>query len=102
MELTGQLIGSCFMKSKKFNASPLYAYGMSRHHMISFQVVFTCQINLDIFHLLRGTLLRGSLNLQKHMGHMRDQLRPFTVSHQAVKSNQRLFRHFKDEYLGNL
>ncbi|PNP82645.1 hypothetical protein FNYG_03876 [Fusarium nygamai] len=58
----------------------LYVSEASQNHVISFKLAFATQVHLDVFHIMRDDLERGSSELYKHAKDMRDQLRAFAAS----------------------
>ncbi|KAF4417398.1 Diaminopropionate ammonia-lyase [Fusarium acutatum] len=57
-----------------------YVIEASQNHVIPFQLAFSTQVHLDIFHIMREDLARGSSEFYKQAKDMRDQLRAYVAN----------------------
>ncbi|KAF5251875.1 hypothetical protein FANTH_3057 [Fusarium anthophilum] len=57
-----------------------FVFLASEDHVFSFELAFACQVHLDVFHIMREDLARGSSELYKHARDIRDQLQAFVAS----------------------
>ncbi|CVK86572.1 uncharacterized protein FMAN_06159 [Fusarium mangiferae] len=57
-----------------------YVFESSEDHVMSFELAFALQVHLDVFHIMRDDLPRGSSEFYKHAKDLRDQLQAFVTS----------------------
>ncbi|QGI80829.1 uncharacterized protein FFB20_04743 [Fusarium fujikuroi] len=57
-----------------------YVFESSEDHVMSFELAFALQVHLDVFHIMRDDLARGSSEFYKHAKDLRDQLQAFVTS----------------------